>query len=418
MLCCRLQRCNRNLRQVPALLPTSPTRAYPSDTIHRHNPPETESSHSPAQSPRTIFSGIQPTGVPHLGNYLGAIKQWRILQDTASQNDKLYFSVVDLHSLTSRMQSSSERSHSKRVTLAALLACGLSPDRSTIFYQSDVPEHAELHWILSCSASMGALSRMTQWKTKFSDESLLSMVQPTANPRSEERLKLGLFSYPVLQAADILLYRTTHVPVGEDQVQHLEFARSMASGFNSAYASQDLARDGAEKKGDGTILVPPEVIVSPARRIMSLNHPESKMSKSHELERNRILLSDSDETIHKKFRSALTDSHDHISYEEVARPGVSNLLQIVSYLEGSGRTPHEVAHELQRTQTNGSIMRLLKERAAECVIREIAPIRAEFERLIGEGGGKHLDELADRGRESAKREAARTIRTVKDVIGL
>lgn len=202
-----------------------------------------------------IFSGIQPTGVPHLGNYLGALRQWVRMQNEAPPSTKLLFCVVDLHALTSR-QTPDFRRKCKRDMLAAFLAVGLDPARSILFHQSSVPAHSELHWILSCDASMGWLSRMTQWKTKLGEQDMASLLSPTSNPNQKERMKLGLFSYPVLQSADILVHRATHVPVGEDQLQHVEFARNCASQFNHHF-------------GDKKEILPlPEFRVSPAKRVM------------------------------------------------------------------------------------------------------------------------------------------------------
>ena len=183
-------------------------------------------SQDASRQPRVILSGIQPTGVPHLGNYLGALQQWVRLQDDAQPDTTLIYSLVDLHAITLRQDPKQLRQW-KKESLAMLLAVGLDPKRSIIFHQSDVSAHAELMWILSCQASTGYLSRMTQWKEK------------TANERENaEKLKLGLFSYPVLQAADVLVHRTTHVPVGHDQAQHLEFAREVASGFNHVFGEE------------------------------------------------------------------------------------------------------------------------------------------------------------------------------------
>ena len=252
---------------------------------------------------KTIFSGIQPTGIPHLGNYLGALRRWAKLQDEAAPDTTLIYSLVDLHAITIR-QDPAQLRRWKKQSLAMLLAAGLDPKRSIIFHQSAVPAHTELMWILSCQASTGYLSRMTQWKDK------------TANERENtERLKLGLFSYPVLQAADVLVHGATHVPVGHDQAQHLEFAREVATGFNHAFGQE--------------ILVPPETLISPAKRIMSLTEPTTKMSKSHSNPESRILLTDSDSEIQSKIKSAVTDSDYSISYDPEKRPGISNLIDIL-----------------------------------------------------------------------------------------
>lgn len=190
-----------------------------------------------------IFSGIQPTGVPHLGNYLGALQRWVQLQEGASATDpktELYFAVADLHALTTVAADSGGGTalrQRRRETLAALLAVGLDPERCVLFYQSAVPAHAELMWLMSCTASMGYLSRMTQWKSKLQLRDDASF----ADDKARAVLKLGLFSYPVLQAADVLIHRATHVPVGEDQSQHLEFARECATNFNHVHGTRLVA---------------------------------------------------------------------------------------------------------------------------------------------------------------------------------
>ncbi|KAM0741139.1 hypothetical protein ACQRIT_003996 [Beauveria bassiana] len=230
--------------------------------------------------PRVIFSGIQPTGVPHLGNYVGALQQWVQRQHEEPESTRLLYSIVDLHAITIPQKPDVLRK-AKREALASLLAIGIDPSRCTLFYQSDVSGHSELMWILSCTASVGYLSRMTQWKSKLK----LTQSSHLGDGRVGNKLKLGLFSYPVLQAADILVHRATHVPVGHDQQQHIEFARECVTNFNHAY---------------GPHLVYPDIIKSPVRRVMSLTEPSSKMSKSHPLERSRILLTDNADTIHAK----------------------------------------------------------------------------------------------------------------------
>ncbi|KAB8349539.1 hypothetical protein FH972_023565 [Carpinus fangiana] len=365
--------------------------------------------------PTVIFSGIQPTGVPHLGNYLGALRQWVSLQNEAAPSTTLYYSIVDLHSLTSRSQSPAERKLAKRQALASLLACGLDPTRSVLYHQSSVPQHAELHWILSCDASMGLLSRMTQWKSKLADDGVIiedPLDKQSPNPRSAERLKLGLFSYPVLQAADILLYAATHVPVGEDQVQHIEFARNTANVFNSTYGRS------SEKAKARQILTPPDCIVSPAKRVMSLAEPEKKMSKSHALLRSRILITDSAEEIGKKIRAAVTDSEDTVTYNPAQRPGVSNLLDIISYMENGGHGPQDVASDFQNMQVTGSRLRVLKELAATVVTQHLHPIRQNYERLLGERNGKDVDDIAHQGQEKASKKAEKTMREVREAIGI
>lgn len=375
-----------------------------------------------------IFSGIQPTGVPHLGNYLGALSQWVALQEEATAasssssngtttppTTRLFFSVVDLHAITLPQEASQLRRW-RREMLAALLAVGLDPARSTIFHQSSVPAHAELMWVLSCTASMGYLSRMTQWKSKMSlpdDASALPGDEEAGGGggKSAAALKLGLFSYPVLQAADILVHRATHVPVGEDQRQHLEFARECAAGFNHTYGG------GGDRSS--TVLVPPETIVSPARRVMSLTDPTKKMSKSDANAASRVLITDSPGEIRKKVMRAVTDSQSgFVSYDPAARPGVSNLLEILAVLEEKGaggrRTPAEVAGDFAGSQHP---LKALKERTAEVVVAELRDVRERYMELLGDSDGKELDEIEALGAEKARASAEATMKLVKEAVG-
>ncbi|KAK4957352.1 Tryptophan--tRNA ligase, mitochondrial [Elasticomyces elasticus] len=340
-----------------------------------------------ATSPETIFSGIQPTGVPHLGNYLGALREWVNLQDNAATDTTLIYSLVDLHAITVRQDPAQLRQW-KKESLAMLLAIGLDPNRSIIFHQSDVPAHAELMWILSCQASTGYLARMTQWKDK------------TANEKgNSEKLKLGLFSYPVLQAADVLVHRTTHVPVGHDQAQHLEFAREVANGFNHTF--------------DTDVLVAPETIISPAKRVMSLTDPLAKMSKSHPNSKSRILLTDSEEAIRNKLKAAVTDSIDGITYDPERRPGVSNLIDILYHADP--RSNHHDQAELVK-DLQGLSMRYLKDRVADAVNAAINDIRARYEDLVHDES--YLQDVAEQGARKANESAAATLRDVKGAVGL
>lgn len=360
-----------------------------------------------------IFSGIQPTGVPHLGNYLGALSQWVALQEesTASNSGtRLLFSVVDLHAITLPQEANQLRRW-RREMLAALLAVGLDPSRSTIFHQSSVPAHAELMWVLSCTASMGYLSRMTQWKSKLSlPDDASALDEGRGSKSSAAALKLGLFSYPVLQAADILVHRATHVPVGEDQRQHLEFARECAAGFNHTY--------GGTAGGGGKttrILVPPETIVSPARRVMSLTDPTKKMSKSDANAASRVLITDPPQDIRKKIMRAVTDSQSgFVSYDPAGRPGVSNLLEILSILEGENRSPDEVARGLEGSQHP---LKALKERTADAVVTELRDVRERYLELMGNDDGKALDDLEALGAEKARASANATMKLVKEAVG-
>ncbi|EPE07055.1 tryptophanyl-trna synthetase [Ophiostoma piceae UAMH 11346] len=363
---------------------------------------------SPYTAPKgaIVFSGIQPTGVPHLGNYLGAMQRWVQLQHEAASDPtaKLYYSVVDLHALTSVTASTpSSLLQHRRETLAALLAVGLDPDRCVLFYQSSVPAHSELMWLLSCTASVGYLSRMTQWKSKLDikDDATFH------DSASRTKLKLGLFSYPVLMSADILVHRATHVPVGEDQKQHLEFARECATNFNHTHGQQ--------------LLVPPTTLLSPARRVMSLQNATQKMSKSSPDARSRILLTDDDTTIRKKIMGARTDSISTVSYDRHERPAVANLLEILVLMENgnSGLTgpieekTAEVAAELE-----GKSLKALKERTVDAVIGHMGGIRERFFEVLKRDDGAYLDRVAAHGAKQARANSEETMAAVRTAIGL
>ncbi|KAK7746069.1 Tryptophan--tRNA ligase, mitochondrial [Diatrype stigma] len=348
-----------------------------------------------------VFSGIQPTGVPHLGNYLGAMRQWKQLQDNAPDDTELLFSIVDLHAITMPRDAPVLMQH-KREMLAALIAIGLDPKKSTMFYQSSVPEHTELMWILSCTASMGYLGRMTQWKAREFDDTVAA------------QLKLGLFSYPVLQAADILVHRATHVPVGADQLQHLEFARECVTNFNSAY---------------GPHLIAPQTITTPSSRVMSLVNPLNKMSKSVPNHRSRILITAPPEEIQQRIMGAVTDSQYAVTYEPAIRPGVANLLEILAqcatattiatggeYRGDVAATPPTPATLAQAFA--GMHLGDLKKAVVNAVTQELSGVRERFEDALNRGGGKYLDNIQAEGAERARENAAETMRIVRDAVGL
>ncbi|KAF2226528.1 putative tryptophanyl-tRNA synthetase [Elsinoe ampelina] len=346
-----------------------------------------------AAKSKVIFSGIQPTGIPHLGNYLGALQQWVKLQDEADPGTKLFFSVVDLHAIT-LPQDAAALQRRRKETFATLLAVGLDPKRSTIFYQSMVPEHSELMWILSCNASMGYLSRMTQWKSKLELDDSADPLETS----SKAKLKLGLFSYPVLQAADILVHRATHVPVGEDQSQHLEFARECATGFNHLY---------------GQILLPPQTLISPAKRVMALDKPTQKMSKSHANPKSRIHLTDSKEDVEKKIKVALTDSIEGISYDPTKRPGVSNLLEIAFSLDDQGATS---AADLAKGYA-GLSLKAFKGQVAAIINAKLDPIRNRYVEIEADGG-RQIEDAAQLGAQRASESANATMQMVRKAIGM
>ncbi|KAJ7778819.1 hypothetical protein DFH07DRAFT_911170 [Mycena maculata] len=342
---------------------------------------------------RTIFSGIQPTGIPHLGNYLGALSNWVKIQNENPQ-DKHIFSVVGWHALT-LPQNPKELGASRRDMLAVLLAIGIDPKKSIIFHQDSNAMHTELAWILSCITPTGRLRRMTSWKTRLAQSR-------NANSESEvdeSLLNAGLLTYPVLQAADILLYQATHVPVGEDQNQHLELCRDIADSFNRTF------------KGRSRMFPLPTALITPSKRILSLTDPSAKMSKSAPDPSSRILLTDSAKQIAAKVRGAVTDSiSTGVSYDPDERPGTSNLLAILSACFG-----HEDVRLFAET-CRGMSHGVLKGEVAGAVEDLIAGPRAEFERLKGDVG--YLDQVAREGAEAARELSARTMVQVRERIGL
>ncbi|XP_078264793.1 tryptophan--tRNA ligase, mitochondrial [Rhinoraja longicauda] len=322
-----------------------------------------------------VFSGIQPTGVPHLGNYLGAIESWVRLQDGYSS---VLYSIVDLHSITVPQDASTLRQNILDMT-ASLLACGINPERSVLFQQSKISEHTELAWILGCLTSLPRLRRLPQWKVKATGQ--------------KEEGSLGLFSYPVLQAADILLYKATHVPVGEDQIQHLELAQDVARIFNNQYG--------------GSFPVP-KAILSDTMKIKSLRNPASKMSKSDPQRLATVYVTDSAEEILLKFRKAVTDFTSEVTYDPDTRPGVSNLVAVHTAV--TGKTIQEVVQHSKGLDTAR-----YKCVVAEAVIEKFAPIKNEIERLRAERG--FLEQVLHRGAQKAKELARPFYHEIQKLVG-
>ncbi|KAI0263769.1 tryptophanyl-tRNA synthetase [Gloeopeniophorella convolvens] len=345
-----------------------------------------------SESSRIIFSGIQPTGIPHLGNYFGALANWVYLQRTAAPEDKLLFSVVGWHALT--LPQDPKALLEARTTMTALiLASGIDPKRSIVFHQDEVQNHTELAWIFSCLTPIGKLKRMTTWKTRLA-------VSRNANDESEvddSLLNTGLFTYPVLQAADILAYGATHVPVGEDQQQHLELTRDIADIFNRTYPNPK------------PLFRLPELTLTPSKRILSLRDPSVKMSKSAADPNSRVLLTDSYETIAKRVRSAVTDSVSGITYDPVGRPGTSNLITILSAC--TGEAPTTIAGRYA-----GSNHGALKKDVVEAVEEALRGPRAEFARLREDKA--YLAQVARDGAEQARAHSDATLREVRRRVGL
>ncbi|KAM0792468.1 hypothetical protein ACM66B_005143 [Microbotryomycetes sp. NB124-2] len=367
---------------------------------------------SPSDEPkrrrqRVIFSGIQPTGVPHIGNHLGALSQWQKLVQEATQQprdarDKLFFSVVGLHALTVP-QDPAQLQRERHEMFAVLLALGLDDPQAgpVIFHQDQVPEHAELAWYLNCVTSVSRLMRMTSWKSKLAT---------LRNANSEEEvdesmLQLGLLAYPVLQAADILLYNTTHVPVGHDQSQHLELARDLAITFNRAYPGR--RRDG-KGKGKGVFQIP-DVMLTTHPRIQSLRNPLQKMSKSAPNPSSKILLTDTPKQIHSKIKSAVTDSTRGVTYDPEARPGVAALLQIYSGYTG------QPVEDIARQFSGSSGIPDMKENLAQVIETSLRSFRQEFARIRTETG--FLAQKEQEGTDKARQAAQETMRRVREVAG-
>ena len=322
-----------------------------------------------------VFSGIQPTGNVHLGNVLGALLRWA---DDQHQADSVYC-VVDLHALTIPQDPAELRATTTRLA-QTLLAVGLDPEVCTLFVQSHVHEHAELAWVMQCTASYGELSRMTQFKDKSAKA-------------GGGFVSGGLFTYPALMAADILLYDTDLVPVGDDQRQHVELARDVAIRFNSRY-------------GD-TFVVPEATFPKAGARVMDLQNPTAKMSKSEEDAAGTILLLDDPKVIEKKIKRAVTDADAEVRYDVAEKPGVSNLLSILGAC--TGRTPEEAAEGY--TQYGP-----LKADTAAAVIEKLAPIQARFQELAANPG--ETQRLLAVGAEKAQAIAGSTLTRARDALGL
>ena len=325
---------------------------------------------------KVILSGSTVTGDLTLGNYIGAVNNWRQLQD---QYDCYYF-LADLHALT--VQQDPEKLRDRTYSFyAQYLATGLDPDKNTIFVQSQIHEHAELAWILTCLTPMGNLNRMTQFKDKS---------EKTKN------INAGLFTYPVLMAADILLYQADLVPVGEDQKQHIELCRDLAVYFENRY-------------GKGLLKMPEPYIGKLGARVMSLQDPTKKMSKSDENEKNFISLIDDPKKIEKKIKSATTDSGTEIKFDPENKEGLANLMTIYSVL--SGKTMAEL-----EKQYEGKMYGHLKVDLADLVVQTLKPIREKHDDLLK--NKDYLDQLMKAGRERAQVRARQTLDTVYKATGL
>ncbi|MDH2309733.1 tryptophan--tRNA ligase [Methylobacterium brachiatum] len=335
-----------------------------------------------------VFSGVQPTGNLHLGNYLGAVKRFVEMQGREAH---CLYCVVDLHAITVWQDPEALRGQIREVT-AAFLAAGIDPKRSIVFNQSQVPQHAELAWVFNCVARLGWLNRMTQFKEKAG--------------KDRENASIGLYDYPVLMAADILAYRATHVPVGEDQKQHLELTRDIAQKFNTDFA-KSIAAHG---HGEAFFPITEPLIGGPAARVMSLRDGSKKMSKSDPSDNARINLTDEADTIAQKIRRAKTDSEPLPS--EIAglkeRPEADNLVGIYAALAG-------ITREAVLRDFGGAQFSTFKPALADLAVTNLAPIAGEMRRLTADPG--HIDAVLADGAGRAETIAAQTLDAVKDIVG-
>ena len=324
---------------------------------------------------KRVFSGIQPTGAFTLGNYLGAVRNWPLLQD---EYDCIYC-VVDQHAITVRQTPAELRKKSYEAA-AMLLASGIDPQKALVFVQSHVPQHSQLAWVLSCNAQFGELSRMTQFKDK--------------SAKHADNINTGLFTYPVLMAADILLYGTHYVPVGADQKQHVELARDIAQRFNNAYSE--------------TFVLPEPMIPKVGARIMSLQEPTKKMSKSDANEKSFVLMTDSADVIMKKFKSAVTDSDGVVRYDVENKPGISNLMGIYSVM--TGKTLPDIEKEF-----DGQGYGTFKTAVAESVIDTLKPVQDEYNRILNDKA--YLEATLKDGAQKAQYVANKLVNKVYRKVG-
>ena len=321
-----------------------------------------------------VLSGIQPTGEIHLGNYVGAVRHWA---DDQHVHDS-FFPVVDLHAITQELEPAVLRAKTLEVA-AILLAAGLDPDVCTIFAQSHIHQHAELGWLLECVASVGQLQRMTQFKDKSAKG-------------GEGAARVGLFTYPVLMAADILLYDTNFVPVGSDQRQHLELARDIAQRFNHLY-------------GD-TFVIPDAAIPKVGGLVMDLQDPTKKMSKSRSSPQGKVLLLEAPEVITKKIKRAVTDNDAEVRYDREAKPGVANLLELLSV--ATGRPPETLAAEYDQYGP-------LKADTAAAVVELLRPVQTRVGELLEDRG--YVEDVLAKGAVKAQAVAAETLTRARDAMG-
>ena len=324
---------------------------------------------------KVIFSGMQPSGTITLGNYLGALKNWTSLQDEYN----CLYCIVDMHAITVKQEPAVLRKNARDLMML-YIASGLDPEKNTIYMQSHVSAHAELAWILNCFTYMGELSRMTQFKDK--------------SQKHSDNINAGLFTYPALMAADILLYQTDLVPVGVDQKQHLELTRDIAIRFNNLYGE--------------TFKVPEAYIPKVGAKIMSLQEPTKKMSKSDQDANASITIIDDPDTIIRKFKRAVTDSDAQVRFDVENKPGISNLMTIYSSI--TGQTMEQVQNEFE-----GKGYGDFKLRVGEAVVEELRPIQSRFKELSSDKA--YIDSLIKKNAETANYLATKTLRKVQKKVG-
>ncbi|XP_052086706.1 tryptophan--tRNA ligase, mitochondrial-like [Mytilus californianus] len=330
---------------------------------------------TPVKLKPRVLSGIQPTGIPHIGNYLGAIKNWVQLQD---QFDDVLYTIVDLHALTVPNDPKTLRENIYKMA-ASLLACGIDTNKSILFQQSQVPHHTDLAWLLGCLCTLPRLQHLPQWKEKS---------------KISENPGIGLFTYPILQAADILIYRATHVPVGEDQIHHLELTRDLAKIFNNKF-NFNFPR--------------PKDIMGEGPRIKSLRNPSAKMSKSDVNSKSRIEITDTPDQIVDKIGKSHSDSIPGISYDPESRPGISNLLQIhAAFTNETVENVCEQCISLNKVQ--------YKTKLSDIIVECLGPIRQETERILSDR--HYLDTVLGKGKEKAAVITENTWKEVQNSVGL
>ena len=325
---------------------------------------------------KVILSGIQATGNLTLGNYIGALKNFVKMQDEYD----CYYMIANLHALTVRREPEELRNNTLKI-IATYIAAGIDPEKSCIFLQSQVPEHAELSWVLNCYTYMGELNRMTQFKDK--------------SEKHADNINSGLFTYPVLMASDILLYQANLVPTGHDQKQHLEITRNIAERFNNLYGK--------------TFEIPEPYIPKVGARIMGLQDPTSKMSKSCENPNDSIFLIDTPEQIIKKIKKAVTDSEGVVRFDIENKPGISNLMEIYSILEN--KSLEDIEKEFE-----GQNYGVFKQKVAESIINALEPFHKKYNELME--NPKYLEEICEKGAKKARELASKIVKNVYDKIGI